>query len=82
MRKVFLIFIMLTALISCHNRTENKIIKTTGILSIHDKLNGYFQAFRLKPSIEINNTEANQAEIQLGNQKLNGLILNMKQNYR
>jgi len=70
MSKIILIFTVLTALISCHYRSENKTIKTKDVLFIHDKLNDYFQDFRLKPSIVIKNTESNQTEIQLGSHKI------------
>ncbi len=67
MKRIILIVLVLIVLISCHNRTDNKTDRTTKIVTIHDRLKNYFETFKLKPSIVLNNTEGNKSEIQLGN---------------
>lgn len=73
---------MLTILVSCDNKKPNsgttqpieKLLTKTEILeietNINDKLNRHFELYRIKPSIQINNTEGNQTVIQLANHKI------------
>jgi hypothetical protein len=77
-----LIIIILTILISCDNKNPNsgtiqqieKLVTKTEIseieTDINNKLKQHFELYRIKPSIEINNTEGNQTDIQLANHKI------------
>lgn len=77
----FLIILILPILVSCDNNTSNSgTIQTTGMLvtkteikeniNIIDRVKNHFELHSIKPSIEINNTEGNQTDIQLGNHKI------------
>jgi hypothetical protein len=70
MKGIILIFTVLTILVPCHSMSDNKSDRVTNVLSIHNRLNDYFEAFRLKPSIYIKNIEGNQTEIDLRKHKI------------
>ncbi|MES2593666.1 MAG: hypothetical protein V4608_17415 [Bacteroidota bacterium] len=77
-----LTIILLTILISCGNKKSNsgttqpteKLVTKTEILerqtNINDKLTRHFELYRIKPCIEINNTEGHQTYIELANHKI------------
>ncbi len=77
-----LIIIILTILVSCDNKKPNsgtiqqteKLVTKSKILEIETEINyklkQHFEHYRIKPSIEINNTEGNQTDIQLANHKI------------
>lgn len=79
-----LIILILTILVSCDNRTSNNgttqttdsLVTKTEIkenVNIIDRVKDHFELRNIKPSIEINNTEGNQTEIQLANHKIKWL---------
>lgn len=63
-----LILSILTILVSYVNNVAAQAIDYTE--NINDRLERHFDFYRLKPSIEINNTEGNQTNIQLANHKI------------
>jgi len=77
-----LTILILTILVSCENKKPNssttqpseKLVTKAEMLeietNINDKLKRHFELYRIKPSIEINNTEGNQTDIQLANHKI------------
>jgi hypothetical protein len=77
-----LTIIILTILVSCDNKKPNsgtfhqteKPVTKIEILEtetdINNKLKQHFELYRIKPSIEINNTEGNQTDIQLANHNI------------
>ncbi len=82
MNRLFIILIVVS-LGSCRFKTssmeatkeaDSQVIRTEIINNenISDKLKKYFELFRIKPSVEINNTD-NQTEIQLGGHKIKWL---------
>ena len=71
----FLVFIILTIVISCKSKTENKtadLKKQESKISSFDRgrLDHYFSEYEIKPSIVVNNTEGNQTEVQLLTHKI------------
>ena len=81
MNKLWII-IILTISVSCDNKKTNSatiqqiekqltkaefLVIETAIL---DKLKQHFEAHKIKPSVQINNTEGNQTDIQLANHKI------------
>ena len=71
-------FLILTILTACNNKAENKVteLKTQEHKSCtidRVKLNYYFDQYEIKPSISVDNADANQTEIQLSNHKIKWL---------
>ncbi len=81
MNKLWII-IILTISVSCDNKktnsatiqqTEKQLTKAEFLVietAILDKLKQHFEAHKIKPSVQINNTEGNQTDIQLANHKI------------
>ncbi len=81
MNKLWII-IILTISVSCDNKktnsatiqqTEKQLTKSEFLVietAILDKLKQHFEAHKIKPSVQINNTEGNQTDIQLANHKI------------
>lgn len=76
-----LIILILTTLVSCGDKKSNNgtaqatdtLVEKTKIIeneNIDDRLKNHFDLYRIKPSIEINNTEGNQTEIKLANHRI------------
>lgn len=76
-----LFIITLVILVSCNNKKLNDVkdqevdtlerkMKINQVEDIRERLKNHFEKYKIKPSIEINNTEGNQTEIQLGNHKI------------
>ena len=75
----FLIILTLTILVPFGNIKSFSQTKTNSIkekITIEEKLKNHFDLYRIKPSIEINNTEDNQTEIKLGNHTIKWLNTN------
>ena len=81
MNKLWII-IILTISVSCDNKkpnsatiqqTEKHLTKAEFLVietAILDKLKQHFEDHKIKPSVQINNTEGNQTDIQLANHKI------------
>ncbi len=72
---------MLTTLVSCADKKPNNgtaqatdtLVTKAEIINndnIYDRLKRHFELYRIKPSIEINNTEGNKTDIQLANHRI------------
>ena len=75
--KLIYCLVVLTIFTSCgidKNKKSVSIDKPElAEISINEQLRTYFEEFRVKPSITINNTEGKQTEIQLSNHKIKWL---------
>lgn len=79
MHRLLIVFIFIS-LVSCADKKPNNLtaqatdirVPKTKIAdneNIHDRLKRHFKLYRIKPSIEINNTERNLTDIQLANHR-------------
>ena len=73
--KIFIAFSILTILISCNIKTENKIPdlkKQKSNISSFDRghLDYYFTKHEIKPLITVNNIEGNQTDVELSKHKI------------
>lgn len=54
-------------------RTTDTFVKKNAMLekeNIHDRIKSHFEQYRIKPTVEINNIEGNQTDIQLAHHKI------------